>query len=362
MAEPEVIPHPNTIRGPIEETYNALREGIEAQFIEDRQALEATRRSDLVDNAAAKSAALVAAGLNPDGTTPSTYPETGDPENTVAPTVTGTAQIDEVLTAHNGTWTFSPSFAYLWERADTDETHNVAIDGATSSTYTLGEDDVGKIVRVQVTGTNALGHHVAHSAYTDEVLQAAPVNTDLPTVTGTARIGEVLTGTDGTWTGEDTIVRQWERANPDGSGAADIAGEQDTTYTLAEADVGKKVRLIVSATNDGGTTTVESTYTSTVLPLAPENTVVPTITGTEQVGQVLTAHDGTWSGDPDFTYQWERADSDESNNADINGATNSTYTLVQADEGKKIRVEVTGTNDGGNDSAESSYTGAIIAA
>ena len=48
----------------------------------------------------------------------------------------------------------------------------------------------------------------------------------------------------------------------------------------------------------------------------------------------------------DFSYQWLRGD--ETAETDIPGATNSTYTLVAADEGKTIKVRVTFTNIGHN--------------
>jgi putative cell wall-binding protein/peptidoglycan/xylan/chitin deacetylase (PgdA/CDA1 family) len=73
---------------------------------------------------------------------------------------------------------------------------------------------------------------------------------------------------------------------------------------------------------------------------APTTTVpgAVTITGTAQVGQVLTANPGTWTPAPTtFTYQWLR------NGAAITGATNSTYTLTTADQSARITVRVTGT-------------------
>ena len=74
----------------------------------------------------------------------------------------------------------------------------------------------------------------------------------------------------------------------------------------------------------------------------------PTITGTAQVGEELTA-DTTDISDSDglinasFTYRWLADDTD------ITDATGSTYTLAAADEGKAIKVRITFTDDAGND-------------
>ena len=82
----------------------------------------------------------------------------------------------------------------------------------------------------------------------------------------------------------------------------------------------------------------------------------PAITGAAQVGKVLTAGLGTIAdsdGLPttfpdDYTFQWVRVDADGvSNESDISGETSSTYTVVAADVGKKIKVEVSFTDDGG---------------
>ena len=88
----------------------------------------------------------------------------------------------------------------------------------------------------------------------------------------------------------------------------------------------------------------------------PANTAAtgePSISGTATVGQVLTATTGTIAdtdGLPSsFTYQWVRLDADgTSNEEDITGANSSTYTLDDDDEGKKIKVKVSFTDNGGN--------------
>ena len=77
---------------------------------------------------------------------------------------------------------------------------------------------------------------------------------------------------------------------------------------------------------------------------------MPTITGTAQVGQTLTAvttgiTDANGLTSPTYTYQWIRVNGSE---ADISGANSSTYTLVDADLGKTITVRVTFDDDAGN--------------
>ena len=87
----------------------------------------------------------------------------------------------------------------------------------------------------------------------------------------------------------------------------------------------------------------------------------PTITGTAQVGETLTA-DTTGISDSDglanatFTYQWLADD------ADITDATGSTYALVAADEGKIIKVQLSFTDDRGHQETLTSTATAAVAA
>ena len=86
------------------------------------------------------------------------------------------------------------------------------------------------------------------------------------------------------------------------------------------------------------------------LPANNAATGEPAITGTAQAGQELTA-DASPIMDADglpssFTYQWVRVDADGlSNPADITDATAATYTLTAADAGKKIKVQVSFTDE-----------------
>jgi hypothetical protein len=80
--------------------------------------------------------------------------------------------------------------------------------------------------------------------------------------------------------------------------------------------------------------------------IPPVNTVAPTISGTNAVGNMLTATNGTWTGTSiSYTYQWKR------DGVNIPSATSITYTLVQADAGYNITCQVTGTNAAGTANA-----------
>ena len=95
----------------------------------------------------------------------------------------------------------------------------------------------------------------------------------------------------------------------------------------------------------------------------PVNTQQPTIGGSAQVGATLTAANGAWGGvpTPSLADQWQRCDSAGANCTDIAGASSQTYVPADVDVGKRIRVEVTGTNSVSSVKADSAATGAITA-
>jgi hypothetical protein len=72
---------------------------------------------------------------------------------------------------------------------------------------------------------------------------AAPVNIDLPTITGTARAGDVLTAYNGTWDNAPTSYRyRWLRCSQNGNSCVLLAADGDT-YRVAQADVGRRMRV-----------------------------------------------------------------------------------------------------------------------
>ena len=202
------------------------------------------------------------------------------PNNTSPPTITGTAREGNTLTAHNGSWANAPtSFTYQWQRCAADGTGCADITGATSQTYTLTSADADHTVRVQVTAKNADGQSTASSAPTDVVSsRSAPVNTAKPTISGTPRVGEELTASNGTWTGGATsFTYQWQHCTSSTT-CANVDGATARTYGVRSADVGNTLRVAVTAHNaSGSTATASSDQTATVT--GNTTTVVTTVRG-----------------------------------------------------------------------------------
>jgi opacity protein-like surface antigen len=176
----------------------------------------------------------------------------------------------------------------------------------------------------------------------------APVNIDPPTITGTARVGELLTAQDGTWDNSPTEFRyRWLRCNRGGNSCALLAAD-GKTYRVAQADVGSTLRVRVTAVNADGSTNARSEQTEVVGSNAEPltNTARPTITGEARVGQELTASEGSWTGSPtSFAFQWQRCNIDAITCLDVAGATGRTYGVRLADLGFRLRVQVVARKD-----------------
>src|SRR5262249_57212551 len=96
-------------------------------------------------------------------------------------------------------------------------------------------------------------------------------------------------------------------------------------------------------------------------PGPPASTNPPRLSGQAQQGKTLTASAGSWTGAPTaFAYQWQRCDSAGANCAAIALATTASYTAVEADVGKTLRVSVTATNEAGPSAPATSSQSAVV--
>ena len=187
---------------------------------------------------------------------------------------------------------------------------------------------------------------------------AAPSNTVAPAVSGTAKVGQQLTVSNGTWTGTPTTYAyQWQRCTSS-TACADVSGATKQTYTAVTADAGHTLRAVVTASNADGKSTANSNQSDTVAASGgPVSTARPAITGDATVGETLTAANGTWNGSPtSFAYQWLRCDGNGAFCFTISGATGRTYGVQFADVYSTLRVRVTAKNTEGSTAARSDAT------
>jgi hypothetical protein len=194
------------------------------------------------------------------------------PENTTAPTITGTARVGQELTAQNGTWSNGPTaFRYQWQRCDAAGNACASITGAVEKTYLVTNADRSRTLRVVVFASNIEGVGEARSAQTGVVAEStASQNTTRPTITGEAEVGEQLTATEGTWTNSPTSYQyRWMRCDVNGLECEDIQLAQAKNYQVRAADVGFRLRVRVLAINAAGTGAAVSNPTGVVVPSTP---------------------------------------------------------------------------------------------
>ena len=266
------------------------------------------------------------------------------PANSAAPSISGPARLGGTLTAATGTWSPADvSFTYAWQRDGVD------IPGATGATYTLVSADVGKLVRVRVTGANVDGSASAYSAAADRIA-APPANTVTPPApSGTPRESETLTAASGTWdTPGATISIAWVRCAADGTNCTEVG--TGSTYTLSDADVGRRLGVRVTASSSGGTTTVAGALSAVVTRLTLANVAVPSVTGNAYEGATLTADAGRWTfPSPALEYAWQRCDA---NAQCFMVSAASQYTLTEYDVDHTIVLFVTARTPGQSATAQ----------
>jgi VCBS repeat-containing protein len=164
------------------------------------------------------------------------------------PTISGTATEDQTLTADTSGISDADGlgvFSYQWLR------NGANIVGATSSTYTLGDADVGAQISVQVSYTDGNGTvETRASAPTIAVANLNDTLAGLPIISGTVAEDQTLTADTSGINDADglgVLSYQWLR-----NGSA-IASATNSTYTLGDSDVGAQISVQVSYTDGHGT-------------------------------------------------------------------------------------------------------------
>ena len=291
---------------------------------------------------------------------------------TGAPTISGTAELGETLSALTSGITDEDgledaTFDYQWITSDGGT--DTDISGATSSTYALTVSEMDKNVKVRVSFTDDGGYsetltsapvsvsgpfaaqflsvpasHDGETAFTFELrfsqepsLEFEKVRDDVLTVTK----GDVIS-VRRTNPQSDTPNIRWEiTVQPDDDNHMTVVLPPTTDCSVD------------SAVCTSGGTMLSNRSTITVLGPTPMNTAAtgqPTITGSAAVRGMLTAgtsaiSDANGIENATFAYQWIASDGGV--DTPISSATGPRYTVANADEGKAIKVRVTFTDDDG---------------
>ncbi|WP_181127045.1 MULTISPECIES: S8 family serine peptidase [unclassified Rathayibacter] len=231
--------------------------------------------------------------------------------------------------AGNGSWT-----TVVPSSSRSQEFTNLAI----SSTYTF-----------TVKAITAIGTGAASSASV-RISPTYSLTTATPTITGSARVGSVLTATTGTWgPAPVALAYQW-KAN-----GTVLSGATASTYTPTSGTVGKTITVTVTGTKTGYTTTARTSTATAAVGSGTLTTSTPTVTGTAKVGSTLTANPGTWGpSSVALAYQWK------ANGTALSGATSRTYSPSSATAGKAITVTVAGTSAGYTSATRTSAATAAV--
>ena len=274
------------------------------------------------------------------------------PINTVAPVVSGTAQVRQTLSCTTGTWTGNApiTYAYQWQSNTTN------IVGATSSTYIIDSAYVGTTIRCIVTATNPIGSTPAQSNSTSAVAANVPLAPTIGTasILSTTSVSVSFTANNN---GGATITSFTATSSPGGF----TGTSSGSPITVSGLNSGTSYTFTVTATNSVGTSAASAASNSVTPESAqPFNTAAPFIAGIMQVRQTLTCSTGTWINNPtSFNYYW--FSSAPGFPGLQNGPSNTLVVPSSSTVGYVIYCYVTAFNAAGSGAANSSATPTISA-
>jgi hypothetical protein len=244
-----------------------------------------------------------------------------------------------------------------WECTGADLLLDCAPTSDTSGSYPLTSGDVGDTLFVVETGSDGITPSYSNAVGPVTSMSPSPtLSTDSP------QQGQAISVSDGNFSGATSYAYQWYDCDSVGN-CTTIAGATAKDYTPVASDIGSSLEAVVTA--DDATTVSASAAVAgpTGNPVAPtptpKSSSAPSVSGTPQLGQTLTANVGT--GTPTATsydYQWLRC---ALNCTAISGAVGATYVLDDADVGDTIAVTVTAHSTAGATAAMSPRTGTVTA-
>jgi len=296
-------------------------------------------------------------------------PATGAPViSDLTPTETQALTIDVSSIADvNGVGTLS----HQWQSSTDNGVTWTNIAGATGTSYTPAQAQVGAILRASTSFTDSLG--------TAEVLVSTPTAAvaDLPeAATGAAIIsdttpfaGQVLTidtATIADANGVGPLSHQWQSSTDNGATWTNIAGATGTSYTATQAQIGSLLKVVTSFTDitTGTLETLTSATTAAIVqgPMpATGAPVISDLTPTETQALALNVSSiADLNGVGTLSYQWQSSTNNGTTWTNIAGATAASFTPAQAEVGAILRVAASFTDSLGTlETLTSSVTGVV---
>lgn len=211
---------------------------------------------------------------------------------TATPT-SGTAPLTVQLDASGSTDPDGDALAYSWD-TDGDGIFGDATGVKPTVTYSSGGTFTARVLVSDPGGRSSTSPGVNITVANPQ----GPANTSPPTVSGSPTVGSTLSSTTGTWSGTAPIAtaRQWQRCDTTAGPCTNIASATAATYVPQVSDEGKHLRVRVTASNAGGTTTVHSSAAGPVTGSSTNTPPVPVITTPATTLKWAAGDDITFSG------------------------------------------------------------------
>lgn len=207
------------------------------------------------------------------------------PVNTVAPVVTGTAQVGQTLSCTTGTWTGKApiTYTYQWQYG----VSNTNISGQTSSTYVIQSAYVGQTIRCLVTATNSIGAVSAPSNSTSAVSATVPTAPTVGTVNYATATSLTVNYTASSSDGGSTITSYTAVSSP-GNITGSISTSGSGTITVSGLTKGQAYTFVVYATNAIGNSANSASSASKIASTVPGAPTIGTATATGQTTASVT--------------------------------------------------------------------------
>ena len=254
------------------------------------------------------------------------------------------------------------NLTWQWASSEISTSGWLDIPGATSSTYTAADADVGNFLRATASyddgdGTDKSAEAVTTSAVLEDDDGEVALSSTAPSVGET--VTATLTDPDGRVT---RVSWQWASSSNGTSNWTNIAGATSATYTVVSGNLNNYLRATVVYDDAAGPGKSSEAITAVAVTEDDDGSVTLSPTGPsdgDRVTATLTDPDGGVTG---VTWTWASSSNGTTGWTNILNATSATYTPITTDVGRYLRATVTYTDAVGPGKSAEAVTAAAVTA